>query len=78
MEQAMKMIDKTRVVAKASVTWIATVVAVLQYILTQDVIMQYPIVVQYGGQAVSFLCGIIAIIRRVTPVAREDRSVMTY
>ena len=78
MEQAMKMIDKSRVVAKASVTWIATVVAVLQYILTQDVILQYPAVVQYGGQAVAFLCGIIAIIRRVTPVSREDRSIMTY
>ena len=70
--------DRTQVVAKAAVTWITAVVAVLQYVLTQDVILDYPVVVQYIGQGVTLLGGIIAIIRRVTPVDKDDRGIMTY
>jgi drug/metabolite transporter (DMT)-like permease len=70
--------DRARVVAKAAVTWIASVVAVLQYVLTQDVLMDYPTVVQYIGQAVALLGGVIAVIRRVTPVSKDERGIMTY
>jgi len=70
--------DKAQVVAKAAVTWIATTVAVLQYVLTQDILVDYPAVVQYIGQAITLLGGVVAIIRRVTPVSKDDRGIMTY
>ena len=70
--------DRAQVVAKAAVTWITAVVAVLQYVLTQDVILDYPVVVQYIGQAVTLLGGVVAIICRVTPVDKDNRGIMTY
>ena len=70
------LITKAGVVARSAVTWIAAAVAVIQFALVQSPLADSPEIVQYGGQAVAFLLGVIAIIRRVTPVDPQDRGLL--
>jgi len=69
-------IDRARVVLTAAVTWISAAVVVVQFILANETVASVPEVAQYGSQAVAFLVGVIAIIRRVTPVAPEERGLV--
>ena len=69
-------IDKAHVVATSAVTYIATAVTVLQFVLTQDAVADIPIAVQYITQAISILAGAILVIRRVTPVPPAERGLL--
>lgn len=71
-----KTIDRAIVVATSAVTWIAAAVGVLQFVLAQDVVGDIPNAPQYIAQAIGFLTGAIAVIRRVTPVPSEARGVL--
>jgi len=69
-------IDRARVVLTSAVTWLIAAQLVIQYALTQDVVADIPLAVQVGGQAVAFIGNAILIIRRVTPVAPEERGIL--
>lgn len=74
MTQLEGLIERVQTVLSSAVTWIAAIVAVLQYAMTQDIIMNTPEVADYIGQAITALLGVIAIIRRVTPVPPSQRG----
>lgn len=67
-------IDKARVVLTSAVTYITALTVLLQFVLTQDVVADIPNAAQYITQAIAFLGGVVAVIRRVTPVSRAERG----
>ena len=69
-------IDKVRVVLTAAVTWITAAVVILQVALAQNVISDVPEATSVIGQIIVWLLGAIAIIRRVTPVASDERGIV--
>ncbi len=68
--------ERVVVIAKSLVTWVLALVAVLQYALTQDVVIDTPELADLIGQVLAFLTGAIAIIRQVTPVPKSQRGVL--
>lgn len=76
MDAVNRLIDQARVILTAAVSWIIAAVAVLQFVLTQDVIADYPVVAEWIGRAISLLGGVILVIRRVTPVAPAERGIL--
>lgn len=75
MDQINGLIDRARVIATAAVTYILLAVSAIQAVLA-TVGDDIPEVAEYGGQAVAFLLGAVAIIRRVTPVRADDRGIL--
>jgi hypothetical protein len=69
-------IDRARVILTSAVTWISAAIVVIQFALTTEPLSSIPEVAQYGGHVVAFLAGVIAIIRRVTPVPAEDKGLL--
>ena len=68
------LITKAGVIAKAAVTYLVALTVLLQFILVQDVVAEIPNAAQYITQAIAFIGGVVAIIRRVTPVPAEERG----
>lgn len=68
--------ERAFVLARSLVTWVLLVVALLQYALTQDVIISTPEIADVIGQVIAFLTGAVAIIRRVTPVPPSQRGML--
>lgn len=80
MEQVQKFIDRARVVLTAAVTYIMLATGI---ITTAAATLVPALPEPYGSQVaagaaavVTFLTGVVAIIRRVTPVEREERGVL--
>jgi RecA/RadA recombinase len=70
-------IDRARVLLTSAVTWLIAAQLVIQYALTQDVVAGIPLAAQVGGQVLAFIANAILIIRRVTPVAPEERGILS-
>lgn len=71
-----KAVDNLEVVATSAVTWIATIILVLNFLLTQDVVVEIDGAAEVIGRIVSTLTGVILIIRRVTPVPKSERGLV--
>ncbi|NNF68422.1 MAG: hypothetical protein HKN01_01510 [Acidimicrobiia bacterium] len=69
-------IERAQVVLGSAVTWIAATVAVLQFVLTQDVVLATPELADWIGQAITTLLGVLAVIRRVSPVPVSQRGLV--
>lgn len=73
-------IDRARVVLTQAVTYIAAVSATL-VLIAQNVVPELPepigsTVGTWVATAIAFLGGVVGIIRRVTPVPREERGIL--
>jgi hypothetical protein len=80
MEAVHGFIDRARVVLTAAVTWITLATTVLTGVAAA-VVPNLPDpwgsqVAGWVAAAVAFLTGVVNIIRRVTPVPREERGVL--
>ncbi len=71
-----QLIVRAQVVLGSAVTWITVAVAALQFLLTQDVVLATPEIADWIGQAVTTLVGVLAVIRRVTPVPESQRGLV--
>jgi len=71
MNQLNGLLDRARTLAGALVTYLTIAVGVVTYIVAN---VDVPIVGEYGATAIAILVGAIAIVRRVTPVAANDRG----
>lgn len=70
------LVDRLEVIATSIVTWIGTAIIVLNLLLTQDWVLEIDGASQVIGQLITFLGGFVLLIRRVTPVDKDDRGLL--
>ncbi len=68
-------ISRIGVLLRAVVAWLLVALVVVQTIIV-EIGPDIPAVAQYGGQAVALIIGLIAVVRRVTPVPKESRGIL--
>ena len=69
------LIDRAEVILTSAVTWITVVVSAIQ-VLIVSLDPASPLA-QVLAQAVTILVGVVAVIRRVTPVDKNDRGLVS-
>ncbi len=67
MNQINVFISKGRTLAKAAVTWLIAAQVGFQWLLTQEIVMEYPDAVHWIGRGTLWVAAAILIVRRVTP-----------
>lgn len=75
MDKVQAFLDRAAVVMRSAVTYIVLAMSVVQTVILA-VGDDIPEVAQYGAHVLAFLGGVVAVIRRVTPVDAEDRGVL--
>jgi len=68
------LIDRAKVILTSAVTWITVVVSAIQ-VLIVSLDPASPLA-QVLAQAVTILVGVVAVIRRVTPVDKDARGLV--
>lgn len=74
-------IDRLRVIASSAVTWLTLAAVIAQQVVAEvanagldDGITET--IVSFGGRAAAFLIGVVAVIRRVSPVDEDARGLL--
>ena len=76
MQTVNTLISRIRVLAGAAVTWLIAAQVALQWVLSQEILVEYPDWTQWLGQAVALIGGIVLVVRRVAPVDEKDQGLL--
>ena len=70
------LIARLRVLAGTFVTYLLTATVALQWLLSQDIILNYPPAVQWIGSILSGLGAVLVVVRSVSPVPKPERGIL--